>query len=497
MASKRNQKGGQKPPFSLYPNGRPGNFWAAMHFNNRKQWEELEAQNGETPIVEPAQIIAPFTIGTLDFCMASLDEQAYETESSTGTLYGTFAQRQLNFYLSGATLVSDALQGLTMAAWYAGSPRSAVLARAGTPNLVVVMGSPLGNDITNAINTYGSASAAPDSYWQSAMNYLATAVNEFKAAGFRVIVGNNTYRNYGLDNSCRANEDKGSYYVNRRFLEPWIKANMPECWDAAADRPFLDHYNFTWNVGNWLFASGNAVHHSSVGKNAFRNYSLNVIATLSKGVRPTPVAKRAWPFVDGSASLNPVVIAFGLNTTLTQAAVPANLNRVTVLSSATLGAEQWTLPASFVDVTGAVTPLSMLANGFYYQNSTGRGNAGDTSLSVTNHVALSGAVVSRSTSGKRLGIVAIHGLVPNAKYVLKYNASATLTATLDDKTTAVVANSVVPATLIADEAAPNQYLTLQVTADPLGVVHIGVTYGGALGGSTNYGYLSAIELAAA
>lgn len=443
------------------------------------------------------QVISPFTIGTLDVCMASLDEQAYETDSATGTLFGSFAQRQLSNYLPGATLVSDALQGLTMANWYAGSPRSAVLARAGTANLVVVMGSPLGNDITAAINSYGSASAAPDSYWTAVMNYLTTAVAEFKAAGFKVIVGNNTYRNYGLDDSCRSNEDKGAHYVNRRFLEPWIKANMPECWDSDADRPFLDHYNFSWNVGNWLFASGDAVHHSLIGKNAFRNYTLSVVTSLSKGVKPAAIGKRSWPFSGVSATLNPVVVAFGLDTTLTSAAVPANLNRVTVATSATLGAEQWVMPASYKDVTGAATSLSLLGNGFYYQNNTGRGNAGDASLSVTNGVALSGAVVVRSTSGKRTGILEIHGLKPYGNYTLLFNASATLTTTAGDKVTSVVANSSAVYSHVSDEAAPGDYLTIPVTADPLGVVHIGVNYGGVLGGSTNYGYMSAIQIQAA
>lgn len=447
--------------------------------------------------VAAGQVVSPFTIGTLDFCMASLDEQAYETDSASGSPFGTFAQRQLNYYLTGATLVSDALQGLTMANWYAGSPRSAVLARAGTANLVVVMGSPLGNDITAAINTYGSASAAPDSYWTAAMNYLTTAVAEFKAAGFRVIVGNNTYRNYGLDDSCRANEDKGAHYVNRRFLEPWIKANMPECWDTAADRPFLDHYNFTWNVGNWLFASGDQVHHSTIGKNAFRNYNLSVVSKLSKGEKPASISKRSWPFAGVSATLDPVVVAFGLDTTLTSAAVPANMNRVTVASAATLGAEQWTVPSSIKDVNGVTTVLSLLGNGFYYQNNTGRGNAGDTSLSVTNNVALSGAVVVRSTSGKRAGLLEIHGCEPNGNYTLLFNASATLSATAGDKVTGVVANSSTVFTHVSDEAAASAYLTIPVTADPLGVIHISVTYAGVLSGSTNYGYMSAIQLQAA
>ena len=202
------------------------------------------------------QTISPFSIGTLDFAMASLDARPY------AATYLPYAKRMFTADGSAVDVICDALSGATMATWTS-SALPNILARSATPNVVVSLANPLGNDVSNAVATYGRATDAPASYWTNVMALLANGVAQLKAAGFKVIVGNTSYRNYGLNNSCRTDEDKGAHYANRVYLEPWIKANMPECWNNAADRPMLDHYNYIWNLGDWALDPSDGVHHTA------------------------------------------------------------------------------------------------------------------------------------------------------------------------------------------------------------------------------------------
>ena len=114
-----------------------------------------------------AQTLVPFTIGTLDFAMASLDSRPYST------LYQPYAKRMFAADGSTVDVICDALSGANMTTW-TNNVLPNILARSATPNVVVSLANPLGNDVSTAVSTYGRAADAPSSYWINVMSLLAS-----------------------------------------------------------------------------------------------------------------------------------------------------------------------------------------------------------------------------------------------------------------------------------------------------------------------------------
>ena len=74
-----------------------------------------------------SQTLVPFTIGTLDFAMASLDARPY------AATYLPYAERMFAADGSIVDVICDALSGATMATWNS-SALPKILARSATPN---------------------------------------------------------------------------------------------------------------------------------------------------------------------------------------------------------------------------------------------------------------------------------------------------------------------------------------------------------------------------
>lgn len=431
------------------------------------------------------QNLTPFTLGTIDFAVASLDAYAYDNNhiSHGGDLY-----REVN---PSATVVKDAIAGYAIQAW-SDTILPTILARSATANLVVVLASPLGNDTTNSINDYGSPSGMsdPTAFWNAKLAILASGVAQLKAAGFKVIVGNNTYRRYNLDSSRRTNEDLGSEYVNKNFLEPWIKTNMPECWNTNADRPMLDVYRFTWNLGDWIFKTDDQVHLTDLGYAHLRRYVAKVVTTMSLGNVPSAITKIPYASLGVANGITGTAInehIWCTGATAAQTSLPTGINKAYITAAAT-NAKLY-IPSQVVDVTGANSSVTLTGHGWYASASSGRGNTGDTSVSLTNNTLLTNCIYLTTTGGRTQGFIEIGGLTPNGKYTIKYQASASVSATVGDKVSDVYVYGQTQQH-IADEALPTGYLTFNTVADGVGYVHMLVT----LASGATAGYLSGVSI---
>lgn len=410
-----------------------------------------------------SQTIDPFTVGTLDFAVASLDAYVYNT--STQQLY---AERMWSDEGKTVDVICDGISGSNIGAWQT-NILPVILNRAGTANMVVVLSNPLGNDTTEAVSLYGRADAAPASYWESRINILANGVAQLKALGFKVIVGNNSYRNYGLDDSCRADEDKGAHYVNRMYIEPWIKANMPECWNSAADQPMLNAYNYIWNLGNWFFSSGDQTHPNTVGIQALRRYNHQIVSQMSRGIVPYAFTKRTWPDLGIlSADVLRTVVAFGGDSTLSL--LPANINKALVTANSTNNS-YIDFTDTMLNSTGGGSPVKMYSYGWYSFNATGRGNTGDSSISLTNNYLLKGAAGLGSSSSNNRGFLEVGGLTPFGKYKIRLAASASTGAQV--KTSWNYVNNFDTYQICEPKTVlPSGYMEFDAVADSVGFIHI-------------------------
>ncbi|GAA4493482.1 hypothetical protein GCM10023095_03820 [Pseudaeromonas paramecii] len=445
---------------------------------------------GYSPVSAPVpnsgviqQELVPFSIGTLDFAMASLDANPY------GTAYLSHAERMFEYDGETVDVICDASSGADMSYWHTNVLPN-ILARTATPDLVVSLANPLGNDTSNAVAQYGRADAAPVSHWTNAMSLLADGVAQLKAAGFKVIVGNTSYRNYGLDNSCRTDEDKGAQYANRIYLEPWIKANLPECWNIAADRPMLDHYNYTWNIADWAVLPGDGVHHTEIGKSAIRRYNYEIITAMSRGDIPVVIEKRTWPDV-GLPSSDIAETIFGIGGSSTLNSLPTNINKGLITASAVINTLV-AFPAQCVDTSGQSSPVKPRAYGWYGYNSNGRGNTGDATTSLTNNFLLKGLAFIDNNFARNVGVIELGGLTPFGRYKVRYQASASVSATVGDKVSRVRCNSwATYQDHVSDEADPSAFLEFTAHADALGYIYLLVT----LADGATLAYVSGVSVA--
>lgn len=411
-----------------------------------------------------AQTLVPFTIGNLSFAVASIDSFTYE---GGGTVY---AERQMASKGIITKVYNDGLGGTTVDTWLNTRVPLLISSHSGQAAWVTVLNNPLGNDITNAFNSYGAVNLSPDSIWITALDKLDRGIKKLQAAGSLVIIGNNSYRNYGVDNRCRTNEDLGSKYINDKFLHPYIKDNFPGCWNFSHDVPFLDNYTYSWNIADWMLID--MTHPTSPGKSAWRRFNSEIISKMSAGIVPQFMEKKPWPLSSSNTNDLPsnVVVAFG-----SDSAAPPNVNKLTRLAVSTTKVDTlFKEPLLYVDVNGVARALTVNVYGATNTNTTGRGNAGDVSSSITNNVLLKQFAYITTSGTNFTGplFVEIGGLTPYGEYTIAINTSASYTATAGDKVTALRANTKTAVNHISDEALPINYVTITTAADSMGYVYV-------------------------
>jgi hypothetical protein len=410
-------------------------------------------RRGEAP-VEPEQVIEPFAVGTLSFATTSLDVYMLATG---GTTY--MARALADAGLTGVTVREDATEGYTVAQ-IRSSMATLIPAMSALTNPVVVFNGIFANDCNTAKSSYGRVDAAPAAFWETRMADLQWIHDQCEAAGIRTLWGNVSWINYDLDNSCRADEDKGSAYVNRVWLEPWIKTNKPDQWDAASDRPMLDFYTATWNAADWAFVD--YIHPNTIGRQYWRRVNIDRISKMAQGIVPTPLQKLAWPIVAAPYNQDPFITAFGNATSA--AALPSAFNSFVATGSAA----NVVPPAVVKDLSGNVIAGAFVRlYGQQNGNAEGRGNTGDASLTITNDKLLKGNCYNNSTVWVEIG-----GLAPDSLVTVRVNASYKATATVGDWVGNVSANSPTSQQHVNDEALPSGFLAFQTRTDSFGSIHI-------------------------
>ena len=411
----------------------------------------------ESGIEMGQQVLPVFDIGVISFNVASLD-----VGIGAG---GTIGWMNDIFLDEGhvCTARVDGVAGRDSAGVLAALP-ALLTTLSALQNPVIVFASIFGNDVSNAFNTYGRADAAPVSYWTERLNTLNQIAVLCEAAGVRPIFGNDSYRNYGLDNRCRTDQDIGSGFVNRMYLEPWIKARYPEQWDFVANRPILDEYRWSWAIADWTYTDH--IHLSGTGYHMRRRFLASRIGKMAKGVMPQPISLVPWPVVPQSLVHERVLYSFSNQTAANS--IPAVFNKSVSTGS---GTSNRVHPAIIRDVNGIAIPGGFVRH-FGAQNGLGdgRGNGSDNSPSLTNAELLKGSFY---TGGAGNMYTELGGFPPNSAVRVKFNSSAAYTATADDRVTEVYASgSSVPKTQISDMAAPSEILVFEALTDPLGVVTI-------------------------
>ena len=434
----------------------------------------IKSQSGYVDAGNSQQVIAPFSVGTMSFATTSLEVYMLATG---GTSY--MARMLADAGLAGVTVREDATEGYTVAQIRT-SMATLIPAMAALTQPVIVFNGILANDCNTAKSTYGRCDAAPASFWEARMADVQWIDEQCAAAGIKTLWGNISFINYDLDDSCRTDEDKGSAYVNREWLEPWIAANHPDQYDIAAGRAMIDFYTATWNSADWAFID--YIHPNNIGRQFWRRVNVDRIAKMAQGVIPTPLQKLAWPIVPANYSQASFITAFGNATSA--AALPSAFNSYTASGSGTSSIP----PATVKDLSGNVIAGAFVRM-YGQQNgvSVGRGNAGDASLTLTNDKLLKGNCYNNSTLYIEIG-----GLAPNSAVTVRFNASYQFTATVNDWKGLVAANTATTQEHVNDEALPSGFLTFTTRTDPFGSIHITTTRTQDAGGQ--YSGVSGIEV---
>lgn len=421
-----------------------------------------------------SQVIEPFAVGTLSFATTSLDVYML----ATGGI--AYMPRMLaDAGLPGVTVREDATEGYTVAQIRA-SMATLIPAMSALTNPVIVFNGILANDCNTAKETYGRCDSAPAAFWEARMADVQWINDQCAAAGIKTLWGNISFINYDLNDSCRTDEDIGSAYVNREWLEPWIKVNHPDQFDTAANRAMIDFYTATWNSADWAFID--YIHPNNIGRQFWRRVNVDRISKMAAGIVPAPLQKLAWPIVPANYDQGPFITAFGNPTSA--AALPAAFNSFTATGSGTNS----TPPAVVKDLSGNVIPGAFVRM-YGQQNgiSNGRGNTGDASLTLTNDKLLKGNCYNNSTLYIEIG-----GLAPNSAVTVRFNASYALTGTVNDWKGVVAANTATTQAHVNDEALPSEYLTFTTRTDPFGSIHITTSRTQEAGGQ--YSGVSGIEV---
>lgn len=416
----------------------------------------VKTQSGYVSAGQLAQVIEPFAIGSLSFAGASIDTISMENGHTSAM---SDIQSQFDAVgITGVTAHLDAQASRSMSALRLAMPTiiASVLTRQ-APR-VVVFANILGNDVSGAGGAYGRPDLAPAAWWNQRIADLDYCVQLCRDNGIRPIVTNTSWRNYGGDMSCRTDEAKGSRWVDETYLHPYIRENLPDCWDFASERPMIDCYRGSWHIGDWGYEDH--VHPNELGKIFWRRFVGSRIALMATGVIPAPIVQQTWPFAPVSSARAPVRIAF---TNLTSTGIPAAINvfRRTGAAPGTFG------PLKYVG--GSESPLWV-----HISHNTGsfpaRGNLGDTSDDITNDSVLKYSV----TTNNKI-CVAVGGLEPLEAVRVRFTASTAYSEPAGDRVVQVSVPYDEPQTSEIDLDPTNTVLTFETVADGDGIVFVSVT----------------------
>ena len=240
-----------------------------------------------------------------------------------------------------------------------------------------------GNDVSN-LKPY--ATATETSIAETASN-IQTIITMIRNAGHRVLLGNISYRTY---NGTVPPESAGSLPFNTNIVEPTIRTMLPELWDGDSSAPFIDTYTFLQN--NTQYLSSDGVHLTDEGGEAWRQYWFGklsqLLTTESKALSAASGSKVVFDFNDQGTQTNPLINSSG---------------------------EHWFSGNTTTSLDG-VGVATYNRDGL---NAAGRGNAGDTTTSLTNNILL---LTSIYTSGQ-LMTLQFSNMEPNITGTLKITAS--------------------------------------------------------------------------
>lgn len=212
-----------------------------------------------------------------------------------------------------------------------------------------------GNDVT-ATRPYSAASESEKTNLAVNLQYIVDAI---KTAGFECIISPISYRSYqGVPP-----DSNGSKPYNDAIVDNVIKASVPCWWDESNNKAALDLYSLIESNKNYLDADG--IHPNTEGQAAIRAAAMRVLGTY---------------FDRCLAPLGPVS---GSNYVIDMGSPLVNQTNE-FINNLTQAGDLFARLKFSLGMTGSY----LLADDFSGTGSTGKGNAGDSTTSLTNNELL-------------------------------------------------------------------------------------------------------------
>lgn len=244
-------------------------------------------------------------------------------------------------------------------------------------------------------NNVSQSGPYPGGFTSGSASFRAI-IEKIQASGSQVIASTITYRIPPASNPTAP--------YNDGIVIPITAELTPEL--MRAGRPALDLYELTFNnQSTWYSADG--IHPNEVGQQMTREY----IAEVVGGV----VVQTGMP--DAEDYIQDVVIRFGRST-------PGFMGGNNSL------VEQDTALTELYEsdgVTQVAAPVSIIASNFDGTNTTGKGNPGDTSISLTNNDLLTAFLYTDNNTPSTVSIV---GVDPLGTYTVSITGSRNTTGPL-------------------------------------------------------------------
>lgn len=250
-----------------------------------------------------------------------------------------------------------------------------------------------GNDVSSN-RPYDTATVAQKAALGNSLQYI---VNAIEAAGHTCVMSSITYRTY----PDVPPESNGSLPYNEQIVNPLIQASLPEYWNSTTNRPSFDLYTQTINNLEWISADN--VHPTTAGQAGIRNY---IFSRLSDFFESTDAK------LTSSLGTN-YVVDLGSNS-ISQPL--ASINKVIG------GDDQFQVLKKTTGPEGSYILLS----DFDGSGTTGRGNTGDSTTSLTNDDLLK---TFWYVSGAQTGVVSVGGLANGCNGAISFTASRNTTST--------------------------------------------------------------------
>lgn len=228
-------------------------------------------------------------------------------------------------------------------------------------------------------------------------NNLQYIVNTIESAGHTCIASSITYRTY----PDVPPESNGSLPYNEQIVNPLIQASLPEFWDSSLGRPSFDLYTEIYNNQDWI--SNDWVHPTTAGEAGIRGYIFNRLADFFETTNVSLTSSIGTKYI------------IDLGRELVDQSV-ASINKVIG------GDNQFQILKKTTGPKGSY----VLVSDFNSSGSTGRGNAGDSTASLTNDELLQ---TFWYVGGSQTGLISVGGLADGCNGVISFTASRNTTDT--------------------------------------------------------------------